>query len=360
VSGLEDAIAAIPPPDLEAARLAARAFDEKTKPLGSLGRLEELASRLSAIRGDVPDHVLEAAIVVVAADHGVANAGVSAYPREVTAQMLANFAGGGAAVAVLAREAGAQLVVADAGVVDPPRVEGVRDLTVGVRGTDDLSSGPAMSAPTALAAIERGIALADDLASEGVELLAIGEMGIANTTSASAITAALLGIDPSRVCGPGTGLDADGVARKVDVVREALAINELDGPGPLDPVEVLAAVGGLEVAVLVGVAIGAAGRRVPIVLDGFINGAAALVASAIAPAATAAMIAGTRSPEPGHGLILEALGLEPLLDLELRLGEGSGAALALGVIRATVVLLTDMATFASAGVSEREDRSVDA
>jgi nicotinate-nucleotide--dimethylbenzimidazole phosphoribosyltransferase len=347
---LRDASLRIATSDVDAARETQRRLDRKTKPLGSLGRLEEVACRLAAIRGEVPDHVLEPAIVVAAGDHGVARERVSAYPREVTAQMLANFAGGGAAVSVLAREAGARLVVVDAGVIDPPSVDGVLDLTVGVRGTDDLRSGPAMSRETALAALGRGIALAERLADDGVEIVAVGEMGIGNTTAASAITAALLRIDPAAVCGPGTGLDADGVARKVAVVRDALAINDLDGASRVDPLDVLARVGGLEMAVLAGVILGAASRRVPVLLDGFITGAAALVVARFEPRAVDA----TRSPEPGHALILDALGLVPLLDLGLRLGEGSGAALALQLVRAAVTLLLDMATFDSAGVSDRD------
>jgi len=362
VSGSPDGglAAGIPPLDDLARLETQRRLDAKTKPLGSLGRLESLACRLAETRGSVPDHVLEPAIAVVAADHGVARAGVSAYPPEVTAQMLANFAGGGAAVSVLAREAGARLVIADAGVADPPHIDVVRDLTVGVRGTDDLRFGPAMSRDTALAAIGRGVALADELADDGVEILALGEMGIGNTTAASAIAAALLPADAARVCGPGTGLDAAGIERKIEVVREALAVNDLDA-GANDPLDVLARVGGLEIAVLVGAMLGAVRRRLPVLLDGFITSAAALVLARLEPGAAGWMIAATRSPEPGHGAILDALGLDPLLDLGLRLGEGSGAALALPLIRAAVTLLTDMATFASAGVSERAaDERIDA
>jgi nicotinate-nucleotide--dimethylbenzimidazole phosphoribosyltransferase len=352
---LEELLARIPEPDEGARRATQRLLDAKTKPRGSLGRIEELACRLGAIRGAVPDHVLEPGVLVVAADHGVARTGVSAYPPEVTAQMLGNFAHGGAAVTILAREAGARLVVADAGVVDPPAVEGVVDVTVGVRGTDDMSVGPAMSRTTAIAAIGRGLALAEELADDGVEVLALGEMGIANSTVASAITAALLRADAASVCGPGTGLDGAGVARKIGVVRSALAVNDLDVPRPHGPVDVLARVGGLEIAVLVGVILGAAARRVPVLLDGFITGAAALVASRLEPRVTGATIAATRSPEPGHALMLDALGLAPLFDLDLRLGEGSGAALALPLVRAAVMLVTDMATFEAAGVSGRDD-----
>jgi nicotinate-nucleotide--dimethylbenzimidazole phosphoribosyltransferase len=340
-------------PDEAVARETARLLDEKTKPPGSLALLESLACRLAAIRGAVPTGPLTPAIVVAAGDHGVAEEGVSAYPQAVTGQMLANFASGGAAVSVLARQAGARLIVVDAGVLDPPSVDGIRSAVVdGVRGTANLAAGPAMSREVAVGLIERGIALARELAGDGIQLIALGDMGIGNTTAGSALCAALLPGDPAAVCGPGTGLDPAGVERKIDVVRRALSANGLGTDGAVrDPIGVLAAVGGLEIAFLVGVMLGAAERRVPIVLDGFITGAAALVASVLEPAASGCMIAATRSPEPGHGLVLDRLGLQPLLDLSLRLGEGSGAALALPLLRSAVAILTEMATFEEAGVS---------
>ena len=348
---IEDTVSRIRPPDRDVALRTARLLDAKTKPPGSLGRLEELAGRLAAIRGEVPAGVLRPAIVVAAADHGVAIEDVSRYPQEVTGQMLTNFATGGAAVAVLAREAGARLVVVDAGVVASPVVDGVRSAVVDeVRGTGNIALGPAMSLRVAIRLIEGGIAFAGSLADDGIGIVAVGDMGIGNTTAASALCAALLPADPSLVCGPGTGLDGDGVARKMDVVRRALAANGLEG-GSIAPIPALASVGGLEIAFLTGVILGAASRRVPVLLDGFVTGAAALVAATIAPAAAGAMVAATRSPEPGHSLVLDRLGLEPLLDLGLRLGEGSGAALALPLVRSAVAILTDMATFEAAGVS---------
>ena len=348
---LEATIASVELPDEAVAVETMRLLDVKTKPPGSLGRLEELACRLTAIRGSVPDGPLRPAIVVAAADHGVVAHGVSAYPQEVTAQMLANFANGGAAICILAREADARLIVVDAGVTGAPEIPGVRaEVVDGVRGTGDLTRGPAMSRSTAFGAIERGIAVATELADDGIEIVGLGEMGIGNTTAASALTAALLPADPSLVCGPGTGLDDEGLARKVEAVRRGLEANGLPRLGA-DPVEVLAAVGGLEIAFLVGVILGASGRRVAVLLDGFITGAAALAAAGLAPASVGSMIAATRSTEPGHALVLEALGLEPLLDLRLRLGEGTGAAMALPLVRAAVAILTDMATFESAGVS---------
>ena len=337
----------VPPLDSRAMEAMRAELDRKTKPRGSLGRLEELAVQLAGIGVADPRF----AVLVAAADHGYSEERVSAYPREVTGQMLRVFASGGAAICVLARSVGAELVVVDAGVLDAPTIDGVRsEIVDGVRGTEDFTFGRAMSRPTAIGAIERGIALADGLADDGIGIVGIGEMGIGNTTSASALAAALLIVEPVRVSGSGAGLDDAGIARKVDAVHRGLAANGLPRRDA-DPLDVLAAVGGLEVAFLVGVCLGAACRRVAIVLDGFITGAAALVASRMQPLATGSMIAATRSPEPGHALVLDSLGLEPLLDLRLRLGEGTGAALALPLVRSAVAIVTEMATFESAGVS---------
>jgi nicotinate-nucleotide--dimethylbenzimidazole phosphoribosyltransferase len=319
---------------------ARNAFDAKTKPRGSLGRLEELGCRLAGIRGFVPER-LEAAVVVAAGDHGVAAEGVSAYPQEVTAQMVANFAAGGAAINVLARQAGARLIVVDAGIAVPFEHELVRPVRIGA-GTANIALGPAMTPEQARHALDAGASLVDELA--GVDVVALGEMGIANTTSASALTAALLGVDPQLVCGRGTGLDDEGVARKVETVRRALAVN-----GGHDH---LAELGGLEIAFLAGVVLRCAERRIAVLLDGFITGAAALAAARISPGSADVLIASHRSPEPGHALVLDALGLEPLLDLELRLGEGSGAALALPLLHASIAILREMATFADAGVTD--------
>jgi nicotinate-nucleotide--dimethylbenzimidazole phosphoribosyltransferase len=326
------------------AAAARAAFDAKTKPRGSLGRLEELAVRIAGIRGAADPGRLEPAIVVCAADSGVATEGVSAYPQEVTAQMVHNFAAGGAAICVLAREARARLVVADLGVIEP--VPGVLDLRVRP-GTANAARGPAMTPAEAERAIAAGDRLAERLIDDGAGVVAVGEMGIGNTTVASALAAALLRADPTAVCGRGTGLDDAGVQRKVATVRRMLAVNEWD-----DAAGALAALGGLEVAALTGIVLGCARRRTPVLLDGFVTGAAALVAAKLEPPAVQAMIAAHRSPEPGHALILEALGLEPLLDLGLRLGEGSGAALALPLVNAALALLSDMATFEAAGVTD--------
>ncbi len=333
----------------ESIRAAAVAeLDRKTKPRGSLGRLEDIAAQVAAIRGSLRPDALRAAIVVAAADHGIAAEGVSAYPQEVTRQMVANFAGGGAAVCVLARAAGAELVVVDAGIAEPFDHHDVRSLRVGP-GTANAVEGPAMTRDQAVASILAGAALASELADAGITAVGVGEMGIGNTTSAAALAAALLGGDPVELCGPGTGLDAKGVARKAAVVARML---ERNAPDPSDPLGVLAAVGGFEIGVLVGVALGAATRRSVVVLDGFITGAAALVALRLAPSLGGFLVASHRSAEPGHRLVLEALGLAPLLELDLRLGEGSGAALALPIVAAARDVLVDMATFTDAGVTD--------
>jgi nicotinate-nucleotide--dimethylbenzimidazole phosphoribosyltransferase len=348
MADLEQTLAAIHPADAAARAAAQHAFDFKTKPRGSLARLEEVAVRIASIRGEAVPPRLQPAVVVVAGDHGLAAEGVSAYPQEVTVQMLANFAGGGAAINVLAREAGARIVVVDAGVATPSDFPGVRSLRFGP-GTANATRGPAMSREQALAAVEAGVDLAVELAGDDVGIVCLGEMGIGNTTAASALVASLLSVEPELVCGPGTGLDDAGVRRKIDVVARMLAANPLD---PDDPLGALAALGGFEIAVLAGLTLGCASERVAVVLDGFITGAAALAAARLAPGSIGAMIASHRSPEPGHALVLDALGLEPLLDLGLRLGEGSGAALALPLISSSIALLSDMASFEDAGVTD--------
>jgi nicotinate-nucleotide--dimethylbenzimidazole phosphoribosyltransferase len=300
-------------------------LDRKTKPRGSLGRLEELAVRIAGIRGPEP---FRAVVVVAAGDHGVADEGVSAYPQEVTRQMVANFAGGGAAVSVLARQAGAEVRVVDAGVGRP---------------TGNIAVGPAMTRDEAAATVEQGRALARELSAFGV--IALGEMGIANSTVAAALAAALVPAEPELVCGRGTGLDEAGVAHKIAVVRRSLAANTWD-----DPLGALAALGGRELALLAGLALGA--ERQVVLLDGFISSTAALAAERIEPGVVRKMVASHRSPEPGHALVLDALGLQPLLDLGLRLGEGSGAALALPLLQASLAILNEMATFESAGVTD--------
>lgn len=347
---LTDTRARIVAVDRRAGDETQRILDLKTKPRRSLGRLEEVACQIAAIRGttDVPA-ALDKAIVVMGADHGIAEAGVSAYPQEVTAQMLLNFARGGAAINVLARHAGARVVVVDMGVKSPlPPDLGIRAERIGP-GTRNFAREPAMTRDEAIRAIEVGIRIATELAGEGITLLGIGEMGIGNTTATSALAAAFTGASAAEVTGRGTGIDNATYARKIDAIRQALALHE---PDPSDPVGTLAKLGGFEIAGLCGVVLGAAAARIPLVMDGFIATTAALCAMRIAPAAGGYLIASHRSVEVGHRLVLSAIGAKPLLDLDLRLGEGTGAALAMNLVEASLRILAEMATFASAGVSD--------
>ena len=333
-------------PDLAAGAAAQRHLDNLTKPPGSLGRLEELAVRLATIRGG-PPRLERPVIFTFAADHGVVAEGVSAYPQTVTAQMVENFLRGGAAVNVLARQAGARVVVADFGVATPlAPAAGLVSCPLGP-GTANLALGPAMTRAQAESAIEAGARLAEEALSEGADFLATGEMGIGNTTAASALTAAITGAAPEAVTGRGTGVDDATWRRKVEVVGRALAVNR---PQPTDALGALAGVGGFEIGGLVGVILAAAAARVPVALDGFISGAAGLVAVGLAPAARHVLLASHRSAEPGHGHALDHLGLVPYLDLSLRLGEGTGAALFIHLARAAVRIHAEMATFKSAGV----------
>jgi nicotinate-nucleotide--dimethylbenzimidazole phosphoribosyltransferase len=345
---LERTLRAVAPVDRDATAKAQTRLDRKTKPRGSLGRLEELACRLAAVYGTADPALPSRAVVVMAADHGVADEGVSAYPQEVTAQMVKNFLTGGAAINVLARQHGARVVVADLGTKCPVSLPRVRACRLGA-GTANFTRGPAMSRETAVRALEIGIGLAEELAEEGVGLLGVGDMGIGNTTASSAITAALTGLPPGQVTGRGTGIDDGRLSLKVDVVERALRVNR---PDPADALDVLAKVGGFEIAGLAGVMLGAAVRRVPVLLDGFITGAAALAAVRLCPPVRDYLVASHRSIEPGHEAILGHLGLRPLLDLDLRLGEGTGAVLAMGLAEAALRILREMATFESAGVTD--------
>ena len=348
-------LASVRPLDTDAMAAAQRHLDRLTKPPGSLGRLEELVVTLAGITGRVDAPVGDRAIVVAAADHGVARRGVSAYPAEVTPQMVANFVAGGAAINTLAATVGARLVVVDVGVAAPipaggtPGPRGGALIEARIRsGTGDMTIEPAMTTAEALEAIAIGRRVVADLAADALDLLGIGEMGIGNTTAASALAAVFTGTPVEAVTGRGTGVDDDGRRRKIEAIRRAIALH---APDPDDPIGALAAVGGLEIAVLVGGIVEAAIRGIPIVLDGFITGAAALVASALAPAMAPRLIAGHRSSEPGHAVVLEHLGLRPILELDLRLGEASGAAVAMGVIVAAAAMRDGMATFDSAGVA---------
>ncbi len=353
------AAAAISPPDAEAATRARARQDQLTKPPGALGRLEELSVRIAGMRGCARPRLDQRLVVVAAADHGVAARGVSAYPPAVTAQMVANFLAGGAAINVLADHAGARVRVVDAGVLSaaggdapgidqPGRPALVRlDLP---RGSGDITEGPAMSRETAERAIAAGIALVEEeRQGPGLDIVGCGEMGIGNSTAAAALIAAATGRPAEAVTGRGSGVEGPALRAKIAAVEAALAANRVDRE---DGVALLAALGGHEIGVLVGVYLGAAAARIPAVMDGLISGAAALVAAAIAPGVRDYVVASHRSPEPGHSAVLEALEAEPLLDLGMRLGEGSGAALGISLCVAACRVLDEMATFGEAGVSE--------
>jgi nicotinate-nucleotide--dimethylbenzimidazole phosphoribosyltransferase len=340
----------IAPPDPGAGEEARRRLDRLTKPPGSLGRLEELAWRLSLMSGRCPPRVRHPVIFTLAGDHGVVAEGVSAYPQVVTAQMVENFLAGGAAVNALARGAGASVVVADLGIAHPLGGRpGLIDLRIAA-GTANMALGPAMTRVQALAAVEAGAGLVEAERARGMDLIGTGEMGIGNTTAASALVAVLAGAAPADVTGPGAGLDDAGRRHKAQVIARALAVNR---PDPADPLGALAAVGGFEIAGLVGVILAGAAARIPVMLDGFIAGAAALVAVGLAPASRDFLLASHLSAEPGHAVVLSALALTPYLHLGMRLGEGTGAALAIGLARAAASIMESMATFKSAGVSER-------
>ncbi|MCW0213306.1 MAG: nicotinate-nucleotide--dimethylbenzimidazole phosphoribosyltransferase [Pseudonocardia sp.] len=354
---LEETIAAIRPPDA-AARAAARdRLDRMTKPRGSLGRVEDLAVDLAGIAGSCPPPVPEpAAVAVFAGDHGVHAQGVTPWPQEVTGQMVANFLAGGAVVNAFARQLGAEVCVVDVGVAtDLDPVPGLLPRKV-ARGTADMTVGPALTREQARQAVEAGIETARDLVAAGNRCLVTGDMGIANTTAAAALICSVTGADPAGATGRGTGIDDETLLRKTDVVRRALDRRRADpsGDDPADGLGLLAAFGGLEHAGIAGLILGAAALRVPVVLDGVNAGAAALVASVLAPEAIGYCVAGHRSAEPGHRLAVDHLGLTPLLDLGMRLGEGTGALLALPVVQGAARALADVATFDAAGVSDKD------
>lgn len=325
-------------------------LDCLTKPQGSLGRLEEVAARYVMITGELKPTIPRGVVFTFAADHGVTKEGVSAYPREVTPQMVLNFLRGGAGVNVLARHAGVDVKVVDIGVdYDFGPVPGLIAKKV-MAGTQNLFREPAMTRVQAEQAVQVGIELATEAAHEGIGLIGTGEMGIGNTTPSAAITAVMTGCPVAEVTGRGTGVDEAGHARKVSVIQQAL---DLHRPDRRDALDVLAKVGGLEIAGLTGLILGAAAARVPVVLDGFIAGAAALIAVGLQPRCRDYLIASHRSVERGHQAILDHLALKPLLDLELRLGEGTGACLGMSLVCAALKVYTEMATFGEAGVSEK-------
>lgn len=345
---LADTLAAIPGADAPARAEARARLRALTMPPRALGRLMDAAERLAAASGSARPPLQRCAVAVFAGDHGVCAEGVSAYPPEVTPQMMANFAAGGAGVNAIARVSGARVLAVDVGVAgDLSHLAGrYRDERIRA-GAGNIAREPAMTRDEAVRAVEAGIRVARELCAEA-DLLAAGDMGIGNTTPSACIAACLCGADPAAVTGRGTGIGDDALARKARVVARALALHR---PDPRDGLDVLAKVGGLEIGAIAGFHLGCAAARRPVVLDGFIATAGALIAHALQPRTADHLIAAHRSAEPGHDAALRRLGLEPLLDLGLRLGEGSGAALAFPLLQAAGRLLTDVATFAEAGVA---------
>lgn len=331
--------------------IAQKRLDNLTKPQGSLGRLEEFARRLVAITENPMPDIDKKVIFTFAGDHGVAEEGVSAYPKEVTGQMVLNFLRGGAGINVLARHAGAEIIVVDIGVdLDFENADGLVSKKV-IRGTKNIVKVPAMTREEAEKCIQVGIELASDYAKKGYKIFGTGDMGIANTTPSSAIASVLTGRSVKEVTGRGTGIGDDALRRKIKVIEDAISVNR---PDTADPIDVLSKIGGAEIGGITGLILGAAGNRIPVVVDGFISTAGALIAYCIEPNTKGYMFASHKSQETGHKAMLEKIGLSPILDLDLRLGEGTGAALAMMIIDAGLKIYKEMATFGEAGVSKNE------
>jgi nicotinate-nucleotide--dimethylbenzimidazole phosphoribosyltransferase len=348
---IQETINSIQPVSRDFYARAQVALNQLTKPVGSLGRLEELAAQYVAISQELPPGMPKPVVFTLAADHGVTREGVSAYPSSVTAQMVLNLLNGGAAINVLASQVGAKVRVVDMGVeTDLGNHSGLLVHKIGY-GTDNFAHGPAMSQEQALQSIEVGIRLARDAYADGLRILGMGEMGIGNTTSSSAIAAIMTGQSVLKVTGKGTGVDAKGLTKKVRIIEQGIQHNQ---PEINNPVDVLAKVGGFEIGGLVGLIMGGAACRIPVVLDGFISGVSMLLARAMIPDCRDYVIASHCSAECGHRSVLEHLGLDPLLELDLRLGEGTGACLAIGLLQAGIACLRDMATFDSASVDGTE------
>jgi nicotinate-nucleotide--dimethylbenzimidazole phosphoribosyltransferase len=348
MADLQTTLARIAPLDLGAMAAAEHRQSTLTKPFQALGRLETLSIRLAGITGCPTPSMARKAVAVMAGDHGVCAEGVSAFPSEVTPQMVFNFLAGGAAINVLARQVGARVLVTDVGVAaDLGAAPGMRHRKVRP-GTANMAHGPAMTRAEAIRALEIGIELVDELCAEGLDLIATGEMGIGNTTPSSALIAAFTGMPVAQVTGRGTGISDAALELKITVIERALALN---APNPLDPIDVLAKVGGLEIAAMTGVILGAAAHRIPVVMDGFISGAAALTAARLCRGAVDYILPSHVSVEIGHQVVFAELGLTPLFDLNMRLGEGTGAVLAMTIIDAAAKILAEMATFESAGVT---------
>jgi nicotinate-nucleotide--dimethylbenzimidazole phosphoribosyltransferase len=325
--------------------------DNLTKPPGSLGRLEELSIQIAGIQGKARPSIEKKAMVTMAGDHGVVAEKIGNWPQEVTAQMVENFLRGGAGINVLARQVGARIIFVDMGVASDLKPDPQLIVKKIGHGTQNMCLGPAMTPEQAEKAVEAGIDIINTEVEKGLDIVGTGDMGIGNTTASSAIFAAMAGKPAIEVTGRGTGLTDEQLAHKVDVINRALAVNQ---PDPSHPLDILAKVGGFEIGGLAGVMLGAAARRIPVVIDGFISGAAALIAVVLAPVLKDYLLAAHRSAEAGHAAMLRHLGLKPIMNLDMRLGEGTGAALGIFIAEAAVRTLNEMATFAEAGVSEGE------
>ena len=349
---LKDTIKKIKTPDPGLLKKAQAKLNDLTKPQGSLGRLEELAKQIVSITGNLAPVINKKVILVMAGDHGVVKDGVSAYPQEVTMQMVLNFLGEGAAINVLAKHIGAEVQVVDMGVAaefEPNRK--LLDKKI-ARGTENIAEGPAMTEQQAVNALEAGIEVAEMMIGNGYNIIATGDMGIGNTTPSSAITSVICKIDVEEVAGFGTGIDREGLKKKIEAIRTAIKINK---PDPGNGIDMLAKVGGFEIGGIAGIILGCAAHRTPVVIDGFISSAGALIAHAIEPKCAYYMIPSHCSVEKGHRIALAHLGLSPLFDFDMRLGEGTGAAIGISITEAAVKILNEMATFSSAGVSEKNE-----
>lgn len=342
-------ISKIGPLDTECIRQAKKHQDTLTKPQGSLGRLEELSIIIAGIKRQPFPSLAHKVIITMAGDHGVVEEGVSAYPSEVTTQMVYNFVKGGAGINVLARYIGARVAVVDMGVAEEINNSLVVNKKISY-GTKNFVKGPAMSREEALRAIEAGIEIIEEELKNGIDIVGTGDMGIGNTTPSSAIVACITGKSVREVTGRGTGIDDNMLKHKIEVIERALKLNN---PNPKDPIDVLAKVGGFEIGGMAGVMLAGAAIKLPVVIDGFISGAAALIAVKLAPQLKDYLIPAHCSAELGHRAIFDYLGLKPLIDFDMRLGEGTGAALGIGIAEASCKILKEMATFKSAGVSER-------
>jgi len=352
---IEDVVKEIVELDSDSMSKAQARLDSLTKPQGSLGRLEELAKQISGITGSLNPDMSKKLIIIMAADHGVVDEGVSAYPKEVTPQMVYNFVNGGAGINVLSNHVGADVVIVDAGVAADLTVLSSNPSFINKKiafGTENMAKGPAMSVEQARQALEIGIDVARQMIEKGYGIIGTGDMGIGNTTASSAIASCMCGVDAEVVTGYGTGIDQEGFNRKVDVIRRVIEVNR---PERRDGFDVLAKIGGFEIGGIAGVILGCAARRVPVVIDGFISGAGALIAESIAPKCRDYMIASHCSVEKGHKIMLEKLGMKPLFNFDMRLGEGTGAALGISIAQASMKILNEMATFGEAGVSQKNE-----